>query len=260
MLSRMKPMTEGIRFEDVSFGYNADQPILKNVSFNVQPGSITAIVGPTGCGKSTLMSMLPRLYDPDSGQITIDGIDLRGITLDSLHDNVSIALQENVLFGMSVRDNIRYVVPDADEDRVLEAARIACVDDYIASLPDGLDTVLADRGGKLSSGQRQRLNIARAIVKDTPILILDEPTAALDAATELRVLERLGEWARGRAVFLITHRISTISRADQILYMEQGEIIEHGTHSELMQIDDGCYRHFVVTESRLTERESGDDR
>ena len=255
----MKPMTEGIRFEDVSFGYSADQPILKNISFNVVPGSITAIVGPTGCGKSTLMSLLPRLFDPDTGRVTIDGVDLRQLTLDSLRDNVSIALQENVLFGMSVRDNIRYVVPDADEDQVREAARIACVDDYIASLPDGLDTILADRGGKLSSGQRQRLNIARAVVKGTPILILDEPTAALDAATELRVLERLGEWAAGRAVFLITHRISTISRADQILYMEQGEIIEQGTHSQLIQIDNGRYRHFVDTESRLTIRESVDD-
>ena len=251
----MAPFRQAIRFEDVSFGYDADNPVLRNVSFSAAPGTITAIVGPTGSGKSTLMSLLPRLFDPDSGRITVDGVDLRELQVDSLRDHVSVALQENVLFGMSVRDNIRYVVPDADDARVMRAAEVACVDDYVASLPNGLDTVLSDRGGKLSTGQRQRLNIARAVAKDAAILILDEPTAALDAATELRLLERLAEWAANRAVFLITHRVSTISRANQILYLEQGRIVERGSHTELMAIPDGRYRRFVDTEARLSQRE-----
>lgn len=250
----MPPFTREIRFENVSFGYDPDEPVLRNVSFSVEPGTITAIVGPTGSGKSTLMSLLPRLFDPDSGSVQIDGVDLRRLEVDSLRDNVSVALQENILFGMSVRDNIRYVVPDADDARVREAVEVACVDDYIAGLPKGLDTVLSDRGGKLSSGQRQRLSIARAIIKNAPILVLDEPTAALDAGTELRVFERLGKWAKGRAVFLITHRISTISRADQILYLDNGEIVERGNHAELMQVTDGRYRRFVETEATLSKR------
>ncbi len=253
----MAPFERGIRFDNISFGYDPDEPVLRNVSFEVEPGTITAIVGPTGSGKSTLMSLLPRLFDPDSGSIQIDGVDLLKLEVDSLRDNVSVALQENVLFGMSVRDNIRYVVPDADDERVREAARVACVDDYIDGLPKGLDTVLSDRGGKLSSGQRQRLSIARAIIKNAPILVLDEPTAALDAGTELRVLDRLGGWAKGRAVFLITHRISTISRADQILYLDKGEIVERGNHAELMRITDGRYRSFVETEAALSKRSSG---
>ena len=171
---------------------------------------------------------------------------------DSAH--VSIALQENVLFAMSVRDNIRYVVPNADDQRVQEAARVACVDDYIDSLPDGLDTMLGDRGGKLSTGQRQRLSIARAVVKDAPILILDEPTAALDAGTEHEVLERLAAWGKGRAIFLITHRISTIQRANQIIYLDRGEIIEQGTHAELMSLPSGRYRDFVMAEEMLSMR------
>ena len=243
-----------IRFDNVDFAYEPDRPVLRGVSFGVEPGSITAIVGPTGSGKSTLVSLLLRLFDPDSGTVSIDGIDLRKLDVDSLRGNVSVALQENVLFGMSVRDNIRYVVPDASDERVLEAARVACVDEYVAGLPQGLDTVLSDRGGKLSTGQRQRLSIARAILKDAPILILDEPTAALDAYTEHRVLERLSAWGEGRAIFLITHRISTIQQADRILYLDGGRIVENGSHDELMAVDGGRYRSFVETEARLSRR------
>ncbi|MGI9221615.1 MAG: ABC transporter ATP-binding protein [Woeseiaceae bacterium] len=251
------PVGERIRkieFDSVSFAYEPDRPVLSDVSFSVEPGSVTAIVGPTGSGKTTLMGMLSRLYDPDTGSVSIDDVDLRKIDLDSLRANVSIALQENVLFGMSLRDNIRYVVPDASDEQVMEAARVACVDEYIAGLPDGLDTVLSDRGGKLSTGQRQRLSIARSLVKDTPILILDEPTAALDADTEHRVLERLAEWGENRSVFLITHRISTIQKANHILYIDKGRLIESGSHAELMKIDGGRYRNFVETEARLSKR------
>ena len=243
-----------IRFNDVSFAYQPGTPTLDKVSFSATPGTLTAIVGPTGCGKSTLMGMLSRLYDPDSGSIAIDGTDIRKIDLDSLRANVSVALQESILFGMSLRDNIRYVVPDATDEEILNAARVACVDDYIAGLPEGLDTLLSDRGGKLSTGQRQRLSIARALVKDAPILILDEPTAALDADTEHRLMARLASWASHRAVFLITHRISTIQKADNILYINQGRLVENGSHKELMQIKDGHYRNFVNTEARLSSR------
>ena len=250
----MRPFRREIRFDSVDFAYEPDRPVLRKVNFAVAPGTITAIVGPTGSGKSTLVSLLLRLFDPDSGTVFVDGIDLRRLEVDSLRGNVSVALQENVLFGMSVRDNIRYVVPDANDEAVLEAARVACVDEYVAGLPEGLDTVLSDRGGKLSTGQRQRLSIARAIVKDAPILILDEPTAALDAYTEHRVLERLSAWGEGRAIFLITHRISTIRQADRILYLDGGQIVENGSHDELMAVDGGRYRSFVETEARLSGR------
>ena len=211
------------------------------------------------------MRLLLRLYDADAGAVSIDGIDLRGYTVDSVRGGIAIALQENVLFAMSVRENIRYVAPDADESQVREAIRIACMEDYVEGLPEGLDTVLGDRGGRISTGQRQRLSIARAVVRNTPILILDEPTAALDAATENRVMTNLSEWAAGgaagagrkhgtdkRAIFLITHRISTIRRADTILYLDDGRIIESGSHDELMAIAGGRYRSFVEAESHLS--------
>ena len=251
-------LRQEIRFENVSFAYEPERPVLQDVSFSVIPGTVTAIVGPTGSGKTSLMSLISRLFDPDSGSVSIDGVDLKDLDLDSLRAGVSVALQENVLFGLSLRDNIRYAVPDAPDEQLMEAVRVACVEDYIASLPDGLDTVLSDRGGKLSTGQRQRLSIARALVKGAPILILDEPTAALDAATEHRVLQRLAEWANQRAVFLITHRISTIQQADKILYIDQGKLIEQGSHEELMSLEGGAYRAFVETESRLSQRPTGE--
>ncbi len=250
----MPPFASEVRFSHVNFAYEQGRPILRDVSFAVEPGTVTAIVGPTGSGKSSLMGLLARLFDPDSGSVSIDGVDLRRLDLDSLRHNVSFALQENVLFGMSVRDNIRYAVPDASDGEVNRAAHVACVDEYIAGLPQGLDTVLSDRGGKLSTGQRQRLSIARAVIKDAPILILDEPTAALDAHTEHRVLERLSAWGEGRAIFLITHRISTIRKADRIVYLDQGSIVESGSHDELMQIDRGRYRNLVETEARNLHR------
>ena len=254
----MPEFEKEIRFEHVGFAYETARPVLKDVTFTAPAGSINAIVGPTGSGKSTLVSLLTRLFDPDTGTVSIDGNDVRVIDVESLRANVSIALQENVLFGMSVGDNIRYVVPDATDEQVLEAARVACADDYIAGLPEGLDTMLGDRGGRLSTGQRQRLSIARAVVRNAPILILDEPTAALDAETEHRVLERLAAWGAGRVIFLITHRISTIQRADQILYLDGGEILESGSHAELMQLDDGRYRRFVETEADLARGTTGE--
>lgn len=247
----MEKFKSEIQFEHVAFRYVPDRPVLEDVSFTANPGTITAIVGPTGSGKSTLMGLLLRLYDPVSGAITIDGRNLKDLQVNSLRSNIAIALQENVLFALSVRDNLRYVAPQATDEQVRDAICVASMDDYVNGLPEGLDTVLGDRGGKLSTGQRQRLSIARAVVRDTPILVLDEPTAALDAATEHRVMTNLAEWGHDRAILLITHRISTIQRADNILYLDDGRVVESGDHATLMVIPDGRYRHFVETESNL---------
>ena len=247
-----------IRYDNVNFQYEDDRPVLADVSLAAVPGTITAIIGPTGSGKSTLMSLLLRIFDPSSGSIKIDGKDLRDYEVNSLRSKIAIAMQENLLFAMSVRDNIRYVAPHATDEMVAEAIRVAAMEEYVSGLPQGLDTVLSDRGGKLSTGQRQRLSIARAIVRNTPILILDEPTAALDAATEHEVLTNLAVWASqeqediGRAIFLITHRISTIRRADNILYLDEGRIIESGNHEQLMALPQGRYRAFVEAETNLT--------
>jgi len=242
-----------IKFENVNFRYVEDRPVLDDVSFSAKAGTITAIIGPTGSGKSSLMALLLRMFDPQSGRITIDGHDIREYQVNSLRSSISIALQENVLFALRVRDNIKYVAPNASDNDVLEAIRVAAMDDYVDGLPDGIDTILSDRGGKISSGQKQRLSIARAVIRDTPILVLDEPTAALDAATELKVLTNLSEWGKDRAIFLITHRISTIRRADNILYLDEGRIVESGSHDELMSVDGGAYRSFVDAELTLTD-------
>jgi ABC-type multidrug transport system fused ATPase/permease subunit len=244
----MPKLAEAIELDHVSFAYDATRPTLQDVSLTARAGTITAIVGPTGSGKSTLMSLLLRLYDPSSGAIRVDGVDLRKVKLQSLRANVAIALQENLLFGATIRDNIRYAVPDASDAAVREAARVAVADEFIEKLPEGYDTLLGERGQKLSSGQRQRLSIARAILKQTPILILDEPTAALDAETELRVLDNLAEWGKERAVFLVTHRLSTIRRADQVAFMKDGRLIEQGSHAALMASSNGAYRRLVEGE------------
>ena len=267
---RFGAFSREIRFENVAFAYEDDRPVLDGVSFTARPGTVTAIVGPTGAGKTTLLNLLLRLYDPDDGSILVDGRDLRDYRLDSLRANIAVALQENVLFRLSVRDNIRYAARDASDVAVAEAVRLACVDEFVDALPEGLDTVLGDRGGRLSTGQRQRLSIARAVVRDAPILVLDEPTSALDAETEQRVLSNLARWSTGqadgtdvqmsgRAVFLVTHRISTIRRADNILYLDGGRIVESGSHETLMGMTDGRYRAFIESEASLVAP-SADDR
>ena len=238
-----------VRYTDVAFAYETSQPVLRGVDLAALAGTITAIVGATGSGKSTLMSLLLRLYDPDSGAITVNGVDLRDITIDSIRGNVAIALQQNVLFAATVSDNIGYAARDATPAGIRQAATVACADDFIAAMAQGYDTELGERGGKLSTGQRQRLSIARAVVRDTPILILDEPTASLDAETEQRVLRNLSDWGRERVLFVITHRLSTIRQADQIAFLDGGRIAEVGSHDELMAIPDGNYRAFVAAET-----------
>ncbi len=241
------PINE-VTWENVSFGYLADKPILNTLNLQSSAGTVTAIVGGTGSGKSTLMSLLLRLYDPGEGRICVNGIDLRDMAVDDVRTKTAIALQKNVLFSDTVANNIKFGTPHADRTAIEAAARVACADDFIAEMSNGFDTELGERGGKLSAGQRQRLSIARAIVRDTPILILDEPTASLDARTEQQVLENLTRWGAGKVIFLITHRLSTIRNADQIAFLEDGQIAELGRHDELMSREGGRYRAFVNAE------------
>ena len=226
-------LREGIRFEHVRFAYSADRPVLSDVSFEARAGSVLAVVGATGAGKSTLMSLVLRLADPQAGRITVDGVDLRSLGLASWRGATSIALQENLLFKATIAENIRYAAPAASDDAVREAARIACADEFIGRLPAGYDTMLGERGAKLSTGQRQRISLARALAKQPQLLILDEPTASLDGDTERRVLANLRSWAQGRLVFLVTHRLATVRHATQILVLADGRIADEGTHDEL---------------------------
>ncbi|MDA0788851.1 MAG: ABC transporter ATP-binding protein [Proteobacteria bacterium] len=238
-----------VNWQDVRFSYDGDTPVLKSVSLSAAAGTITAIVGSTGSGKSTLMSLLLRLYDPDEGAICINGTPITRFGIDDLRSNIAIALQQNLLFTASVADNIAYATKDRSRDEIIEAARIACADEFIAEMPDGYDTELGERGSKLSTGQRQRLTIARALLRDTPILILDEPTASLDAETERQVLSNIAQWGKDRIVFLITHRLSTIRSADQIAFLHRGSIAEVGNHETLMASEAGHYRRFVHAEA-----------
>ena len=247
----MPALGEGVRFEGVRFGYAADRPVLDGATFHAQPGTTVAIVGPSGAGKSTLLSLLLRLYEVDGGGVRVGGVDVRDIRVRDLRAAIAIVLQENALFPTSIADNIRYAAPSATDQEVEQAARTACADEFVEALPAGYATELGERGAKLSAGQRQRLSIARAVAKDAPILILDEPTAALDVATEQRVLERLAAHGKEKVIFLVTHRIGTIRRADQILFLENGRIVERGRHDELMAIADGRYAHFVQSEVEL---------
>ena len=245
----MPPFRIAVRFRNVGFAYLPGRPVLTDIDLEAKPGAVTAIVGPTGSGKSTMMSLLLRLADPDTGSIEIDGNDLRGLKVESLRSQIALATQENILFSDTVLENIRYAAPGATRNAAIDAARVACADDFITALPDGYNTPLGERATKLSSGQRQRLVIARAVVKDAPILILDEPTAALDAETELAVLDNLKAWGRGRCIFLITHRLSTIRQADTVAYLRDGRLRETGTHDALMAEPDGAYRRFVSAET-----------
>ena len=238
-----------VEFDAVSFSYERGNPILHDVSFKAAPGTVTAIVGGSGAGKSTLMNLLLRLYDVDAGAIRLSDNDVRSVRQDSLRGVISIVLQENALFPTSIAENVRFAAPAASDAAVQEALYIACADKFIAELPEGLGTELGERGAKLSTGQRQRISIARAIVKAAPILILDEPTASLDLKTEREILERIERWAHNKVVFLITHRVTTTAPADQVIYIENGTIAEIGAPLELLQREQGRYRAFVEAET-----------
>ena len=221
-------------FEHVSFAYRSGEPALRDVSLDARPGETVAIVGASGAGKSTLASLVVRFYDPLAGRITLDGYDLRALTLRSLRENVALVLQDPVIFGATIRENIAYGRPLASVEDVESAARAANAHEFILGLPLGYDTVVGERGVTLSGGQRQRLAIARAFVKDAPVLILDEPTSALDAENERAVLDALSRLMKGRTTLIIAHRLSTIRGADRVVVLRDGTVVEEGTHDELL--------------------------
>jgi ATP-binding cassette subfamily B protein len=228
------PFTGHVELRSVEFAYTPGQPVLHNISLSAQAGRTTAIVGPTGCGKSTLLSLIPRLFEPSSGGLLIDGADIRTYTLDSLRAQVSVVLQESVLFGLSIADNIRYGAPDASDSEVVAAAKAAGIHTFIETLADGYDTVLYERGASLSGGQRQRIAIARALVRESPILLLDEPTSGLDAATQAEVVEALDALIEGRTTMLVTHDMRLIERSDHIVVLEDGRVVAEGAHRDLL--------------------------
>jgi ATP-binding cassette subfamily B protein len=225
-----------VRFERVSFAYESGQDLLKEIDLEVKPGQQVALVGPSGSGKSTLVSLLLRLYDPIAGRVIIDGRDIREYTIESLRPQISVVLQDSILFAATVWENIAYGVLNATRQDIEKAVRLANAHEFVEALPEGYDTILGERGSTLSGGQRQRLAIARAAIRKTPILILDEPTTGLDKKNEQEVIEALERVAQNRTTFLITHDLNVATRADLILYMEHGQVLEQGTHSELIQL------------------------
>ncbi|MBI5395107.1 MAG: ABC transporter ATP-binding protein [Verrucomicrobia bacterium] len=229
----LPPLRERIVYEGVGFRYEK-KPVLDDISFTVPAGSVLAIVGATGTGKTTIVNLLPRFYDPTGGRITVDGHDLRDVTLESLRRQIGIVTQETILFDDTVANNIAYGKPSATRGEIIEAARRAHADDFVRAMPQGYDSRVGDKGVRLSGGERQRLAIARALLKNPPLLILDEATSALDTETEKHVQAAIDELMRGRTVFAIAHRLSTVQHADRILVLEAGRIVESGTHAELL--------------------------
>jgi ABC-type multidrug transport system fused ATPase/permease subunit len=230
------PVRGGIRFDQVKFAYNPESPVLQGVSFDIKPGQLIGVVGPTGGGKSTIVSLIPRFYDTTSGKIEIDGVDVRDYKLQWLRSQIGYVLQETVLFRGTVHDNIAYGKAGATREEIIEAAKLANADEFISRMPHGYDTMIGERGDTLSGGQRQRIGIARALVRDNPILILDEPTAALDTESERLVIEALERLMKGRTVITIAHRLSTIRDADKIIVLDGGVVAEQGTHEELLAL------------------------
>jgi ATP-binding cassette subfamily B protein len=230
---RLPRATGSLRFENVTFRYREQEPVLQNIDFEVPAGSVIAITGATGSGKSSLLSLIPRFYDPDQGRVLLDGIDLRDLDVDDLRHNIGLVFQESFLFSNTVSANIAFGNPKATQEQIERAARIASAHDFISELPEGYDTILGERGSGLSGGQRQRLAIARAILLDPPILLLDDPTAAIDPETEHEILEAMQSAMQNRTSFVVAHRLSTLRRADRVLVLDGGRIVESGTPDEL---------------------------
>jgi subfamily B ATP-binding cassette protein MsbA len=249
----LPPVSGRIRVERVGFAYDSRQPVLTDVSFEVGSGELVAIVGPTGAGKTTMLNLIHRFYDPTAGRIEADGMDLRDVTLDSWYRQIALVPQETVLFGGSIFDNIRYGRSDADEEAVREASRAAHAHDFIMSFPDQYQTLIGEKGVNLSGGQRQRIAIARAVLKNPRILLLDEATSSLDTESERLVQEALERLMKGRTTFVIAHRLTTVQGADRILVLDKGRLVETGTHSELMARQ-GLYQYLYSV--RLAEPSS----
>ena len=257
---RAPPLQGEIEFQNVGFTYAGDRPILSDVTLKAEAGRMTALVGPTGSGKSTIAGLIGRFYDPNTGAVKIDGFDLRELEQKSLHDQISYVLQDNILFHAPIWKNIAYGKPDATRDEVRRAAKLANAHDFIASLPEGYDTMVGERGVTLSGGQRQRIAIARAIIRDTPILIMDEPSSGLDAASEELVFDALDRLIEGKTAIVIAHRFSTIRRAHNIFVVEGGRIVENGTHEQLLPAG-GLYAKLYQLQFRQEARaESAEER
>ncbi|MDD6276246.1 MAG: ABC transporter ATP-binding protein [Clostridia bacterium] len=225
-----------IDFRNVSFYYKEDEPVLNDISFSVKAGQMVAFVGATGVGKSTIVSLIERFYDPVKGEILLDGNDISDLTLKSLRDNISIVLQDVFLFNGTIYDNIAYGNPGASEEEILKASKIARADDFIRDMPDGYSTLIGERGVRLSGGQKQRIAIARAVLKDAPVLVFDEATSAVDNETEALIQQAIDDLAQTRTVIVIAHRLSTVMKADNIIVLENGKIAEQGTHEELLKL------------------------
>jgi len=245
-----KPLQGHLTLQDVSFSYEDGEKVLEDIHLDIPPSKVVALVGPTGVGKSTLVSLIPRFYDVEDGVIKLDGIDIREIDVEALRRNISIVLQDVFLFHGSVRDNILFGNPKARDEEIIEAAKIANAHGFIQALPNGYDTLIGERGVKLSGGQRQRISIARAVLKNTPILILDEATSSVDTETELLIQQALERLMQGRTTIIIAHRLSTIQNADNIVVLEGKEIVEQGTHEALLE-KGGLYHRLYTVQGKL---------
>jgi ATP-binding cassette, subfamily B, bacterial len=253
--ARTAPRFKGrIEFDRVYFGYYDGQPVLKDVNLRIEPGQYVALVGPTGAGKSSIIGLIPRFYDPFSGGLAIDGEDTRNFTLRSLREQISFVLQETILFHAPIWQNIAYGKPEASRDEIIRAARLANAHEFIERMPEGYDTMVGERGVTLSGGQRQRIAIARAIIRNSPILILDEPTSGLDTSSEKLVLEALGRLTAGKTVIVITHHLETIIKADVIFTLKDGRIVERGAHQQLLALG-GLYAHLYADQFRDREED-----
>jgi ABC-type multidrug transport system fused ATPase/permease subunit len=247
-------LRDQITFDHVTFRYDSEEPVLRDVSFRIEPGQFVGIVGPTGSGKSTIISLIPRFYDPASGRVLIDGVDIRDYQLQGLRQHFGFVLQDTILFRGTVRENIAYGRPDATAAEIVEAARLANAHEFIERMAYGYETIVGERGMTLSGGQRQRLGIARAVLRNSPVLILDEPTAALDTESEERVIEALERLMKGRTVIMIAHRLATLRKADKVIVLKEGLVTEEGTHEALLSLG-GVYAglHQAQEEAKVVE-------
>jgi ATP-binding cassette subfamily B protein len=249
---RLEPVEGRVTFEDVTFGYDGVRQVVRGISFDVEPGEVIGLVGPSGGGKTTVTNLIARFYDVTGGRVLIDGVDLRDLDTGHYREQLGMVLQDPYLFHGSVIDNIRYGMPDADPERVIEAAIAANAHDFLCKLPDGYDTMVGERGHTLSGGERQRISIARAVLHDPRILILDEATSSVDTETEYKIQEALDRLVADRTVFAIAHRLSTLRRADRIFVIDEGRLTEHGTHLELMAKPEGTYRRLCELQQELS--------